>query len=126
MLLAEDNEKVNIMELGLAVQESLRYLNAYGIPGDYMGDSVAHINGRSLLVIYELFEGLLEKNMDGLQAVYVRIVGEGLVKVTLEGVTAEISPEEKALMASENINYEVIYEDEVTYIRIFAGKESNV
>lgn len=126
MLLSADNEMIKIMELGLAIQESLKYLNNYGIPCDYMGDSPITVKGSRLLTIYEVFEKLLEDNLDNLDSVYVRLLPEGLIKITLEGVSARISEEAKEKMAQENINWDILYEDEVTYIRIIPGKEEEL
>lgn len=123
MLLAENNRTVNIMELGLAILESLKYLNSYGITGDYMGNSKDELNGNQLLAMYEVFVRILEDNLDSLKAVYVRLDFDGCLKIILEGVYVNIEEALREKIEATGVSISIIHEDQVSYVRLKAGKE---
>ncbi|MDO4491074.1 MAG: histidine kinase N-terminal 7TM domain-containing protein [Lachnospiraceae bacterium] len=73
MLIAETANVINTGELCLSVNEYLRYLNFYGIPGECVHTAEGSIAFEAALGLFEAFESIVEKNLPGLRGVIVNI-----------------------------------------------------
>lgn len=127
-LLAERDNWVSSAELGMAIAESLRYLGNAGIPGDYMGSVDVKLQSQSVIVMYEIFEELLERYIEDLQAVYVTIVENEnlLLKISFEGVSVVFGTEIIEKLDEFGIKFNLEREDEVSYMRFCFSKEAIV
>ena len=107
-LLAADKSTMDIQELSLAVQESLRHLREMGVSTDesFSGDIL--ISAQNALSAYMLFEQLLEQALPSLRGVQVSVLGDTM-KLVIEG--AELS-------LPEGSNAEASAEDDVSYVKI--------
>ncbi len=125
MLLAENETTMSIAELGMAMAESLRYLGNIDIPTAYVGKGEANIPTDDVILLYEIFEGLIEDTLSNLQGVYVTIedLSGSVLKVTLEGVCAVLNEETKEKLFQSGIPVTIKYEDEISYIRFRLTKE---
>ena len=125
MLLKENEPMMSIAELGMAIGESLRYLGNVDIPTAYMGNANAKIPTDDIILLYEIFENLVEHSLAKLQAVYVKLENSTgiILKITLEGVNAVLSENTKDKLFQAGIPVTIKYEDENSYIRFRLTKE---
>ena len=107
-LLAADQSTIDIQELSLAVQESLRQLREMGVHTDssFSGDLL--LPAKNALSAYTLFEQFLEEAIPSLRGVQVSVTGNAM-KLTLEGAKLTL-PEDACAEISE--------EDHVFYVKI--------
>lgn len=126
ILLAENTETLSLAELGMAMAESLRYLGSAGIPGDYLGNAEQRVLARKVILLYEVFEKMIEDSLEVLRAVYVTTQakdGEILVKMTLEGVEKDACAPWKTELEEAGILPAYELEDGVSYLRFRLGEE---
>ncbi len=125
MLLAENEKLMSTVELGLAIAESLRYLGNVNIPSDYIGNGNIKISTDDVILLYEIFERLLEDNLSSLQAVYVKLEDSAgiILKVILEGIHAVLDEDTKESLFQAGIPVTIKYEDEISYVRFRLSKE---
>ncbi len=124
-LLAENENRMSSAELGMAIAESLRYLANVGIPTDYVGSGNGKLPTDDVILLYEIFEKLVETALSNLKAVYVKLEhSAGIVlKITLEGVCAVLEEDTKEKLFQAGIPVTIKYEDEISYIRFRLTKE---
>lgn len=118
MIMSSENETINVGELGLSVAELLRYLNLYGISGEYMNTAVGEISSDKALVIFEAMENFVEKYIEKLKGVYVILSmqdNQPIVKVTLENISADSVESFEVLLGRAGVQMLCEYEDEVGY-----------
>lgn len=118
MIMSSENERIDVGELGLSVAELLRYLNLYGISGEYMNTAVGEISSDKALVIFEAMENLVEKYIEKLKGVYVILSmqdNQPIVKVTLENISADSVESFEVLLGRAGVQMLCEYEDEVGY-----------
>ncbi|MBO5338007.1 MAG: hypothetical protein J6A94_12855 [Lachnospiraceae bacterium] len=125
MLLAENEPVMSSAELGMAIAESLRYLGNMNIPCMYVGNGEVKLPTDDVILLYEIFERLVEDNLPKLQAVYVKMEDRaGLVlKITLEGVCAFLTEDAKDKLFQMGIPVTIKHEDVISYIRFRLTKE---
>ena len=125
MLLAENETMMSTAELGMAIAESLRYLKNVDIPTDYIGNGSVKLPSDDVILIYEIFEKLIENTLSDLKAVYVKLENTAgmVLKITLEGVNAVLSEDAKDKLFQAGIPVTIKYEDEISYIRFRLTKE---
>ncbi len=118
-LLAENENMMSTAELGMAIAESLRYLGNADIPTDFAENGNVKIPADDVILLYEIFERLIENTLSDLKAVYVKLENSAgaVLKLTLEGVSAALSEEAKDKLFQAGIPVTIKYEDEVSYIR---------
>lgn len=124
MLLAENENMMSIAELGMAISESLRYLGNVNIPTDYDGNINVKIPTENVIILYEIFEKIVEDSLTSLKAVYVKLDNSlGVVlKLTMEGVSVVLDEDSKVRLKEADISVTIKYEDEITYIRFMLSK----
>ena len=118
VIMSSESETINVGELGLSVAELLRYLNLYGISGEYMNTAVGEISSDKALVIFEAMENLVEKYIEKLKGVYVILSmqdNQPIVKVTLENISADSVESFEVLLGRAGVQMLCEYEDEVGY-----------
>ena len=126
MLLAENEHMMSTAELGMAISESLRYLGNINIPGAYVGSGDVKIPTNDVILLYEIFERLVENDLSSLKGVYVKMedtVGT-VLKITLEGVSAVLDESTKDKLFQAGIPVTIKYEDEISYLRFRLTKEA--
>jgi len=125
MLLAENETMMSTAELGMAIAESLRYLGNINIPTDYVGQVNVKIPTKDILLLYGVFENLIENSLVNLKAVYVKLENRAgiVLKITLEGVCAALDENTKEKLFLAGIPVTIKHEDEVSYIRFRLTKE---
>lgn len=90
MLLASDNERINKVELLLSINESARYLRKMGVVADVIAQfEDDYIPSSQAVALYEMFQALLEKSIEGLKAISV-IIGDDDVKISIEGAAVDL------------------------------------
>ena len=115
--MAADSREVSSEELRLAISESLRQLDALGIPAEVSCNTDRQIPAERVTEVYALCESLLERALPTLKAV-TAVINEKELKITLEG--AEVS-------LPEMENAETLFEDGASYIRLpLTGKGETV
>ncbi|MDO5027671.1 MAG: hypothetical protein Q4E36_00265 [Bacillota bacterium] len=77
LLLGKKSRLVDIDELRLAIFESFRYLNIFNIMTDFLCQGQARISLDKILLAYETFEDILEKNIFTMEAVFLSISLQG-------------------------------------------------
>jgi len=125
MLLAENEKMMSTAELGMAIAESLRYLANVDIPTAYVGNVNVKIPTDDVILLYEIFEKLIENTLSDLKAVYVKLENSAgiVLKLTLEGVSAALSEETKEKLFQIGIPVTIKYEDDNSYIRFRLTRE---
>ncbi|MBQ9135388.1 MAG: hypothetical protein IJX66_04775 [Lachnospiraceae bacterium] len=125
MLLAENEAMMGTAELGMAIAESLRYLANADIPTDYVGNGNVKLPSDDVILLYEIFEKLIENALSDLKAVYVKLENAAgiVLKITLEGAEAALSEAAKDKLFQAGIPVTIKYEDEISYIRFRLTKE---
>lgn len=125
MLLAENEKVLSTAELGMAIAESLRYLGNIDIPGDYISDGNVSIPIDDVILLYEIFELLVEGNLSELQAVYVKLDNSSgvVLKITLEGIHVALDEDSREKLFSAGIPVTIKQEDDVSYVRFRLKKE---
>ena len=125
MLLAENENMMSTAELGMAIAESLRYLGNVEIPTDYVGNANVKIPTDDVILLYEIFEKLVENTLSNLNAVYVKLEDSAgiILKITLEGVSAALDEDAKDKLFQAGIPVTIKQEDENSYIRFRLTKE---
>lgn len=118
MLLSHKNSVIEVGELALSVSEVLRYLNFFGIPGEFFGDAECTVDAQSALAVFEAFEMLLEKNLNSLRGVFVNLSAPEAItfKITLENVEEALSDEVMQSLSAVGVTSETDREDDITYI----------
>ncbi|MBP5246160.1 MAG: hypothetical protein J6036_06865 [Clostridia bacterium] len=117
-LLSQDNDEIEVGELGLSVLEMLRYLNFCGIPGEFIQNAEGKVNAKAALAFFETFETLLETNYFCLHGVFVNLsVKESVIfKMTFENLEETLSEDAEKRLSDCCIKTEIQKEDSVTYI----------
>jgi len=125
MLLAENESMMSTAELGMAIGESLRYLGNMNIPCAYVGNVDVKIPTDNVVLLYEIFERLVEESLSSLKAVYVKVENSSgiILKITLEGASAVLDEETKDKLFQVGIPVTIKYEDEISYIRFRLTRE---
>ena len=125
MLLAENEKIMSTAELGMAIAESLRYLGNADIPIAYVGNENVKIPTDDVILLYEIFEKLVENTLSNLKAVYVKMENAtgNVLKITMEGVSAVLDEDTKEKLFRAGILVTITYEDEISYIRFRLAKE---
>ncbi len=125
MLLAENESMMSTAELGMAIGESLRYLGNMNIPSAYVGNVDVNIPTDNVVLLYEIFERLVEESLSSLKAVYVKVENSSgiILKITLEGASAVLDEETKDKLFQVGIPVTIKYEDEISYIRFRLTRE---
>lgn len=125
MLLAENENMISIAELGMAIAESLRYLGNVDIPTDYVGQGNVKLPTDEVILLYEIFEKLVESTLSDLKAVYVKLADSAgvVLKITLEGVNAVLDEDTRDKLFQAGIPVTIKYEDEISYIRFRLTRE---
>lgn len=119
MLLAENEKMMSTAELGMAIAESLRYLGNANIPTAYVGNENVKLPTDDVILLYEIFEKLVENALSYLKAVYVKLENAAgiVLKITLEGVSAVLDEDTKEKLFQAGILVTIKCEDEISYIR---------
>ena len=119
MLLAENEKMMSTAELGMAIAESLRYLGNANIPTAYVGNENVKLPTDDVILLYEIFEKLVENALSDLKAVYVKLENAAgiVLKITLEGVSAVLDEDTKEKLFQAGILVTIKCEDEISYIR---------
>ena len=125
MLLAENESMMSTAELGMAIGESLRYLGNMNIPSAYVGNVDVNIPTDNVVLLYEIFERLVEESLSSLKAVYVKVENSSgiILKIILEGASAVLDEETKDKLFQVGIPVTIKYEDEISYIRFRLTRE---
>ena len=125
MLQAENENRMSTAELGMAIAESLRYLGNINIPCAYVGKGDVRLPTDTVILLYKIFEGLVEANLPKLQAVYVKMEDTmGIVlKITLEGIRAVLDEDTKEKLFQAGIPVTIKYEEEISYVRFRLARE---
>lgn len=125
MLLAENESMMSTAELGMAIGESLRYLGNMNIPCAYVGNVDVNISTDNVVLLYEIFERLVEESLSSLKAVYVKVENSSgiILKIILEGASAVLDEETKDKLFQVGIPVTIKYEDEISYIRFRLTRE---
>ena len=125
MLLAENESMMSTAELGMAIGESLRYLGNMNIPCAYVGNVDVNIPTDNVVLLYEIFERLVEESLSSLKAVYVKVENSSgiILKIILEGASAVLDEETKDKLFQVGIPVTIKYEDEISYIRFRLTRE---
>ena len=118
MLLSQEKNEIEAGELGLSISEVLRYLNLCGIPGEFVGNADCTIPSSSALVVFEVFESLIEMNYNDLSGVTVNLSKKENVelKIIFEDLKNSILENEKEKLLSSNVLLNIEKEDNITYI----------
>ena len=124
MLLSQQSSVIEAGELGLSVSEVLRYLNLYGVPGEYVGNADCLIKADCALAAFEAFEILLESNIGNLTGAFVNLseLDGVLFKLNLENMQSGLDGGTVKRLADVGVSYEINTEDSVAYIRFTLPK----
>ena len=124
MLLSQQSSVIEAGELGLSVSEVLRYLNLYGVPGEYVGNADCLIKADCALAAFEAFEILLESNIGNLTGAFVNLseLDGVLFKLNLENMQSGLDGGTVKRLADVGVSYEINTEDSVAYIRFILPK----
>ena len=111
-LLAAEQAEMDVGELFLAVQESLRYVRETGVPAEEACSGGARFPSQRLNEAYALFEALLEAALPSLRGVQVTISGDSM-KLAFEGAALSLPEGCDALLTAE---------EQSTYVTVQLGK----
>ncbi len=73
LLLAGSSPAIELSELGLALAESIEYVKLADIPAMFSSQGSGYINADFALLVYELYEALLESALPSVEAVLVSL-----------------------------------------------------
>lgn len=73
LLLSHQNRRIDSGELGLAITESLEYVQLYGVKTHILCDGNQMFDREKILISYELFENVLELVIPGADAILVNM-----------------------------------------------------
>jgi hypothetical protein len=76
LLLQRKSEYTSVVELKLALEESMNYLNLFGIECDLSFKADGNVAVDKILKVYRVFEDCLEKNIQNMSAVMVDVKEE--------------------------------------------------
>ena len=113
-LLSEEKEEIDLNELYLSINESLRYLEKIGVKTALVGSSKGTYSSKKISDIYTFFGKTIINNLDNITGVTVLFNDKNLLKINIEGKDLKIN---KLSYISMN------EEDNVYYITI--KKEDN-
>lgn len=106
-LLAEENERADINELYLSINETLRYLEKMGINIALVGENKGEYSSKKLLEAYAYFSKTIFNNLNNITGVTVVFNKNYLVKINIDS---------KELKLLKNKDAEVNKEDDIYYI----------
>ena len=117
-LLSQDNDSIEVGELGLSVSEVLRYLNNCGIPCEFVNHADCTVSAKAAIAVFDAFETLIERNHSDLRGVFVNLSSKEnvLFKLVFENMTEPLSDQMTERLSAVGIQSEATTEDEVTYI----------
>ena len=117
-LLSQDNDSIEVGELGLSVSEVLRYLNNCGIPCEFVNHADCTVSAKAAIAVFDAFETLIERNHSDLRGVFVNLSSKEnvLFKLIFENMTEPLSDQMTERLSAVGIQSEATTEDEVTYI----------
>ena len=117
-ILSQENEYIEVGELGISIAEVLRYLNICKIPGEFVGESNALIKTKDAISVFESFFSVIENNLSSAKGVFVNIsVNEQItIKLIIENLKTLLSKEELSILENNDIKVDVKQEDDVSYI----------
>lgn len=119
MLLSEDGKEIQVAELFLSITEVLRRLNLCKIPGEIFNCATGSIHSSYALCIFEVFEGLLEINLDTLHGILINLSNKDdsiVCKMNLEG--EKINTSVLDILMKYNLQTNMEQEDGIIYISI--------
>ncbi len=104
-LLAADRRELELSELSLALQESLRYVRETGVPADGSFSGDMPVPSHRIIAAYALFEALLEEALPTLRGLQVRIA-DGVMRLVFEGAELDLpAGAEGEISAEEQVSY---------------------
>ncbi|MCR5250068.1 MAG: hypothetical protein K6E50_05625 [Lachnospiraceae bacterium] len=124
MLLTDGAERVSSGELGLALKESLEYVQLSGCACELRENGRCDLPADLLLLAYELFETALEDAWPRLHccAVLLDCRERFVLQITLDAELNDLRPSWKAgELSALNAKLELDYEDDTGYVRLEAG-----
>lgn len=116
-LLSKEKEEMDIHELYLSINETLRYLEKIDIKTSLIGNKEGFYNSNLLFNIYSFFGETLINNIDSVKGVTVFFNSEHLLKINIESKKLIIN--EQLL---KKISYEINKEDDTYYITLKGDK----
>ena len=116
-LLAKEKEEMDIHELYLSINETLRYLEKIDIKTSLIGNKEGLYNSNLLFNIYSFFGETLINNINSVKGVTVFFNSEHLLKINIESKKLIIN--EQLL---KKISYEINKEDDTYYITLKGDK----
>lgn len=102
LLLSHQNDRIDSGELFLAISESIEYVRLFGIKAHASCKGERKLSGEKILLVYELFEAVLESAIPGTDALFVNMD----IQDNVLSFQMEINAPGKNL--SENVMYEQI------------------
>ena len=124
MLYESPDEKINTVEVRLAISENLIYLDNLGIAVEFAGgknEPEAYISRKAAIAIYEAFYKVVSENLGSMRGCYVRIVHDdesGIqLRVNLDGVCSPADEKLVRVLEEADISMSTFVEDADTFIR---------
>ena len=113
LLLSDQNSKIHSDELWFAITESLQYAKLYGI---YTGSSYYEkqfLNGKDLILTYQIFEEALEQALPNITTILVNLD-------VCKGIKLHIEIDHPSSLLDKKYNYlQIEYEDDTEYITFY-------
>ena len=115
-LLSKEKEEMDVQELYLSINETLRYLEKLDIKTSLIGNKEGTYNSEQLFNAYSFFGNTLINNLDLIKGVTVFFNSDNL-KINIE--SSKLKLDEKLL---EHLNYVINKEDDTFYITLKGDK----
>ncbi len=115
-LLSKEKEEMDVQELYLSINETLRYLEKLDIKTSLIGNKEGTYNSEQLFNAYSFFGNTLINNLDNIKGVTVFFNGDNL-KINIE--SSKLKFDDKLL---KHLNYVINKEDDTFYITLKGDK----
>lgn len=125
MILSKENNKLLVRELENCIKESFDYLAICGITTSFENQALGMIESEELIQIYSIFELVIEQQLDGMEAILIRIEDVGTdvsFKIMLETVEQTTSIDFTMLQLSAKLDISEIKEENTMYISVMARR----
>ena len=126
MLISDENKKISTDELGMAVKESMDYMELAGITCELMAEEPKELPAAFIKYAYDLFEQLMEDAWDSLHSCVVMFEDKAEYEITIafDSEACSITPDwRKSELSESGGRLRIRNEDETFYVTITCEKD---
>lgn len=117
LLLSQKSKTASVMELRLAIGESLRYLTIFDVMTDLSWAAKGDMSLDNMLLLYKTFEEVIEGNINSMSAALVTVKLEGKEMILSMAIENPDAGYHKKAFFSKNFSCDAVVEEGILFVR---------